>query len=196
EGSNFVSGDNIEVSFCPDKSITQIDSIDLMLQLPDGFVIGVHNLQTGIQLESKECYTYTYILPSVAPDARYSISITTGPTLTVSGTFFINNPGYGLVISNPTFGQKVKKGNKLTVTWNDPFKLYQNLSLDIIFVTGPGSTILSPLATNVSVSLGKKTVTIPENIQSLQGYNIVIQVNRPSSGLGVEPYASDTFTIF
>ncbi|CAG8546489.1 3484_t:CDS:2, partial [Racocetra persica] len=196
-GSKFCSGDKIEICFCSDDPIEYIDSVnptwlDGNLNPSSSFN---YEFQNNIELEPKNCHTLTYTIPqNVQPDARYIVLIAYNNTSPISGSFFINKPDFGLVVTQPESGYNAVCGGELSVEWEDPYKKYQELALDILLTTVKPPYLVKSLASNVPVSAGKKSLTLPQSIESRRDYDFVFLVNR-TVDLGTEDYISNTFTI-
>ncbi|CAG8758675.1 19126_t:CDS:2 [Cetraspora pellucida] len=150
---------------------------------------------SGLTISSpaNKCQTLTYKIPqNIPPDARYTVIITYNNTAPISGSFFINNLDFGLVITNPKSNTDSKCGDELKVKWEDLFNKYQDLDLEIVLTTVEAPYIISSLS-SVPVSSGEQIFTIPQGIENRRDHDIVFRVNRTDE-LGTEVYVS-TFTI-
>ncbi|CAG8717272.1 7024_t:CDS:2 [Cetraspora pellucida] len=186
----------IVIRFCADKDLTHLDSISLYKANGNNLnFVYVFQSNIAVKLTSdnnnNKCQAFTYNVPNVTPDAQYVINIAFNKMNINSGSFLINNPGFGLVITKPKTGQITTCGSQLDVQWVDLYNLYQNAIINSIFLKTPtGTTTLT--TSNVPASSGKYTVTLPNGLQNSQGYNIALQVTRDNN---TETYYSDTFTI-
>ncbi|CAG8818044.1 35779_t:CDS:2, partial [Gigaspora margarita] len=182
--------------FCADTDIIYIDAVNLTWITGSLICSTTFNIEllTNIKFEPNKCQTLTCKIPQkVQPDARYVALITYNNTTPISGSFFINNPVFGLIVTNPISNTDAECGNKLKVEWKDPFSKYQDLDLEIVLTTVKPPYFISSLASSVPVSSGEQIVTLPQGLENRKDYNIVLRVNRTDE-LGTEVYTS-IFTI-
>ncbi|RIB30553.1 hypothetical protein C2G38_2238170 [Gigaspora rosea] len=193
EGKNYYQGEEIKISFCHDKNITHIDRIVHCSDLR-GFNC-FYEFQSYIQLKPKKCESFTYTLPdNLTADAEYSIAIYYDGFGVESGTFSINQPNSGLIITDKKWVklQRYECGQNITVTWKDPKQKYQDVTTDFIVLKDVYNNDYDYLAYNVSISAGKEIVTIPSDLINSQGVGIAIVLLRNNFP---EEYMSDTFTV-
>ncbi|CAG8688311.1 34899_t:CDS:2 [Gigaspora margarita] len=170
-GSCFNSGNKNPFTFIPGSDVpSSLDKVQLAITY-DGVIV----LKTNVALKAgKDKYSFTFTVPDNATlpspsDARYEIGFDDWKL--TSGTFSINDPQFGLTICEPRIKECYEAGQTVTIRWEDPFQLYQNIDITKIDIYDNVAQQWTNLVSqSIPVSDGQYDITLPNTLASQNGY--------------------------